>query len=129
MQGRKIDTIVIVDDEKLAGKYITRFIEKTLEKLSLINAENPIALMRDLIKKNLILSENVLFIIDNDMPEMTGEEFISLIRNGLSRENAIAILALIDSGLPRKKVSALVGLVQGGMAVSVALKQLDGLGK
>lgn len=72
------DIAYVIDDSKIVGKLHSRIIEKLSISQEIKNYHNPVKGLKNLIK-DIMAQQRVLLLIDLDMPELNGPDFLEVI--------------------------------------------------
>jgi len=73
---KSTDTILVIDDNDGARYILCIYLRKIYVNITIIEVKNPIEAI------NLFITDIDLIFIDNEMPYMSGLDFIKAIRNG-----------------------------------------------
>ncbi|WP_350288629.1 response regulator [uncultured Croceitalea sp.] len=72
------DIAYVIDDSKIVGKLHSRIIEKLSISQEIKNYHNPVQGLKNLIR-DIMAEQKVLLLIDLDMPELNGPDFLEVI--------------------------------------------------
>jgi CheY-like chemotaxis protein len=72
------DITYVIDDSKIVGKIHTRIIEKLNISKQIKNYHKPVEGLKNLIR-DIMADQKVLLLIDLDMPELNGPDFLEVI--------------------------------------------------